>query len=180
MKKKFHPMKDQLEDFIKDNRPAFDNREPSGRVWNAIEKAIVPSGSIWNSVTIWRAAAIIFMMLSITLLIPKESNNKLAKTNDQVLTDFKDVESFYVAEISSKVSLIDRFGGNEGLNGFTQNFQQLDAMYMVLKEEMKNRPSAKVKEALVLNLLIQIDLLNKQLDKLDSGKKEKENDEKIS
>jgi hypothetical protein len=173
-------MKDQLEDFIKDNRPAFDNKEPSSQVWKRIEKAIIPSNSIWNSVTLWRAAAVIFMMLSIYLMIPESVQDQLSKSDDKVLTDFQDVESFYVAEISNKVSLIDRFDGSEGLNGFTQNFQQLDAMYMVLKEEMKNRPSAKVKEALVLNLLIQIDLLNKQLDKLDSGEKEKESDEKIS
>jgi hypothetical protein len=113
-------------------------------------------------------------------MIPESVQDQLSKSDDKVLTDFQDVESFYVAEISNKVSLIDRFDGSEGLNGFTQNFQQLDAMYMVLKEEMKNRPSAKVKEALVLNLLIQIDLLNKQVDKLDSGEKEKESDEKIS
>ena len=172
-------MKDQLEDFIRDNRPAFDNKEPSGRVWKGIEKAILPSQSIWNSVTVWRAAAVIFMALSVYLMVPKETQS-ITKTEDRVLTDdFKDVESFYVSEISNKVSLIDRFDGNEGLNGFTQNFQQLDAMYMVLKEEMKNRPSEQVKEALVLNLLIQIDLLNKQLDKLDHSDKKKD-EEKIS
>ncbi len=162
-------MKNKLEDFIKDNRPAFDTKEPSDRVWNGIEKSIAPTTSIWNSVTIWRAAAVIFMVLSAYLLIPKEKPNQLAKADDKVLTDFKDVESFYVSEISNKVSLINGFENNEGLNGFTHNFQQLDAMYMVLKEEMKNSPSTKVKEALVLNLLIQIDLLNKQLDKLDNG-----------
>ncbi len=173
-------MKNQLEDFIKDNRPAFDNKEPSDRVWTGIEKSITPTFSIWNSVTIWRAAAVIFMALSVYLLIPKESSNQLAETEDQVLTDFQDVESFYVTEISNKVSLINGFENNEGLNGFTQNFQQLDAMYMVLKEEMKNSPSTKVKEALVLNLLIQIDLLNKQLDKLDKGEETEKVEEKIS
>ena len=85
-----------------------------------------------------------------------------------------------MSEISSKVRLIDRFEGSEGLNGFTQNFQQLDAMYMVLKEEMKNHPSAKVREALVLNLLIQIDLLNKQLDKLDHQEDKKNDEEQVS
>jgi hypothetical protein len=40
-------------------------------------------------------------------------------------------------------------------------------MYMVLKEEMEARPSRKVKDALVLNLLVRIDLLNQQLQKLD-------------
>jgi len=173
-------MKNQLENFIKSNRPAFDNKEPSDRVWNGIEKSISPTASIWNSVTVWRAAAVIFMALSAYLMIPKETPEQLAKADEKVLTDFQDVESFYVNEISDKVSLINGFENNEGLNGFTHNFQQLDAMYMVLKEEMKNSPSTKVKEALVLNLLIQIDLLNKQLDKLDPGEEQEKVDEKIS
>ena len=57
----------------------------------------------------------------------------------------------------------------KGLNGFTQDFKQLEAMYMILKEEMKSRPSEKVKDALVLNLLVRINLLNQQLYKLGPG-----------
>ena len=63
--------------------------------------------------------------------------------------------------------MIDGFQKSEGLNGFTQDFQQLEAMYMILKEEMKNTPSQKVKDALVLNLLVRINLLNQQLYKLE-------------
>lgn len=169
-------MKDILEEFIKRNKEQFDDKEPSSKVWMGVKEAIMPSTSIWNSVMVWRAAAVIFMALSLYLLIPKNYNELLAKTNteENVLTDFQDVEKFYVTEISNKVSMINGFDvENEGLNGYTQNFQQLEAMYMVLKEEMKNSPSVKVKEALVLNLLIQIDLLNKQLDKLDTKKKDK-------
>jgi hypothetical protein len=40
-------------------------------------------------------------------------------------------------------------------------------MYLVLKEEMKTRPSQKVKDALVLNLLVRIDLLNQHLQRLE-------------
>jgi uncharacterized protein YfkK (UPF0435 family) len=176
-------MKDQLEEFIKKNRSQFDDREPSAQVWMGVKEAITPSISLWNSVMVWRAAAVIFMALSLYLLIPKNDNVQLANANaeENVLTDFQDVEKFYVTEISNKVSMINGFDvDNEGLNGYTQNFQQLEAMYMVLKEEMKTSPSVKVKEALVLNLLIQIDLLNKQLDKLDNGKEKEKSDEKIS
>ncbi len=63
--------------------------------------------------------------------------------------------------------MIDDFQKNEGLNGFTHDFQQLEAMYMILKEEMKTSPSQKVKDALVLNLLVRINLLNQQLYKLE-------------
>ena len=91
------------------------------------------------------------------------------------MKEFTDVEQFYIQQISEKTELINDLQKTEGLNGFTNDFKQLEAMYMVLKEEMKNRPSQKVKDALVLNLLVRIDLLNQQLHKIE---KEYQQDEK--
>jgi hypothetical protein len=53
-------------------------------------------------------------------------------------------------------------------------------MYHVLKEEMKTSPSQKVKDALVLNLLIQIDLLNQQLHTIETGEKEKKEESEVN
>jgi len=165
-------MKDQLEDFIGKNREAFDDQEPSEKIWNKIESALPgKQRSIWNSVVLWRAAAVIFMALSVYLLIPRM---KAQPREDVALKEFHDVEEFYTQQISEKVELIDEFQRNEGLNGFTQDFHQLEAMYMVLKDEMKNRPSQQVKDALVLNLLVRIDLLNQQLHKLEQSAPVKE------
>jgi hypothetical protein len=156
---------DRLENFIRQNRNAFDDKEPSEKVWSNIERSLPFSGRSlwWNSVGLWRAAAVIFMALSAYLLIPKTQ----ARQNDVALKEFTDVEAFYAQQISEKVELIDGFQRNEGLNGFTHDFQQLEAMYLVLKEEMKSRPSQKVKDALVLNLLVQVDLLNQHIHKLE-------------
>ena len=160
-------MKDNLEEFIRQNRQSFDDKEPSEKVWRNINASMkFSSVSWWNSVGLWRAAAVIFMATSIYLLIPKNSANT-TKQSDLAVTEFNDVEAFYFQQISEKVELIDGFKKNEGLNGFTQDFKQLEAMYMILKEEMKTRPTEKVKDALVLNLLVRINLLNQQLYKLD-------------
>jgi hypothetical protein len=179
-------MNDQMEDFIRNNREAFDDKEPSGKVWSSIEGSLKMTAKPWyNSLTLWRAAAVVFMVLSVYLLIPEKEasrQNEIASgQNEKALKEFIDVESFYVTQISEKVEVIDGFERNEGLNGFTRDFQQLEAMYLVLKEEMKTRPSQKVKDALVLNLLVQIDLLNQQIHKLEkeykpqSGEKPKAN-----
>ncbi len=162
-------MKDQLEDFIHKNRSAFDDKEPADQVWNNIETTLPLQikNTLWNSVILWRAAAVLFMILSVYLLLPKHITHQLR--NDVALTEFNDVEAFYVDQISEKVELIDKFKRNEGLNSFTHDFKQLEAMYMVLKEEMRNHPSQKVKDALVLNLLVRIDLLNQQLNNLENG-----------
>ncbi len=158
-------MKDQLEDFIRNNRPGFDDREPSPKVWNRIEKALGLGRRSWSEPVVWwRAAAIFFMALSLYLLIPGPASRLV---NDQAMKEFTDVEAFYTQQISHKVELIGEFNDSDGLNGFTHDFHQLEAMYAVLKEEMKARPSQKVKDALVLNLLVRIDLLNQQLHELE-------------
>ena len=125
-----------------------------------------------HSVALWRAAAIIFFALSVYLILPK--SEPLIKVASASSKEFKDVENFYTQQISNKVKLINDFQKKEGLNGFTQDFQQLEAMYMVLKEQMTASPSEKVKDALVLNLLVRIDLLNQQLYSLEKEVKMKE------
>jgi hypothetical protein len=162
---------DQLEDFIREHKNAFDDREPSEGIWTKIDRSLsFGKTGWWNSVTLWRAAAVIFMVLSVYLLIPKNTGRL---QNEIALKEFTDIEAFYTRQISEKVELIDEFqqpqGRSEGLNGFTHDFQQLEAMYLVLREEMKTRPSQKVKDALVLNLLVRVDLLNQQLHKLEKG-----------
>jgi hypothetical protein len=52
-------------------------------------------------------------------------------------------------------------------------------MYQVLKTEMRQRPSQDVKDALVLNLLVRIDLLNQQLNKLDRREEGKESSKSV-
>lgn len=165
-------MKDQLEEFVRRNRAAFDDREPSSKVWKYVETHLGFSMPSWRSpLFLWRAAAIFFMALSAYLLVPRQA---ATVQNAQALREFSDVEAFYNQQISNKVELISEFTGSDGLNGFTRDFQQLEAMYLVLKEEMKARPSQKVKDALVLNLLVRIDLLNQQLHRLEEKDVEEE------
>ncbi|RAV99624.1 hypothetical protein [Pseudochryseolinea flava] len=161
-------MKDQLEDFIRQNKPAFDDKEPSERNWKRIEASVGLSRvAWWNRVGVWRAAAVLFMALSVYLLIPKFDKSR-ALASDTSLKEFNDVEAYYVQQISEKVEMIDELKAEEGLNGMTQDFKQLEVMYLVLKEEMKTRPSQKVKDALVLNLMVRIDLLNQHLQQLEN------------
>lgn len=163
-------MSKKLEEFVQANRQAFDDQEPSERVWKNIKTTVFGSQSS-VSLIFWRAAAVFFMALSAYLLYPKfipVSDNQVA------LKELQDVEKFYFREIADKVEMIESYHGEPNLNGFTNDFKQLEAMYEVLKEEMRTRPSKKVKEALVLNLLIRIDLLNQQLHKIDQQNQEEE------
>jgi hypothetical protein len=160
-------MSNKLEDFIRQNRQAFDDKEPGKNVWPQVESSLpLKSKNLWNSLVVWRVAAMLFMALSIYLLLPRISVKDDAGSQ-AALKEFHDVETFYVSQIDQKEQMIEAFNRPDGLSDFTQDFRQLEAMYSVLKEEMKNSPSSKVKDALVLNLLVRINLLNQQLHKLD-------------
>jgi len=171
-------MKESLENFIRQNKDLFDDKEPSERVWTKISSALFNTTTLWNSLTVWRAAAVLLLGVCVYLLLPEE----VKKQDRLAMNEFKDIESFYISQISEKVDLLKEFeDADSGLNGYTSDFQQLEAMYYVLKEEMKTRPSQKVKDALVLNLLIRIDLLNKQLHKIEKDSQaERSSEEKVS
>lgn len=169
-------MKDELEEFIRKNREAFDDHEVPRNAWPVIRSQIgFREPSLWNSVVIWRAAAILFMVTTGYFFVSTSLTTRTASPKSDAssvaLSEFHDVEQFYIQQISDKVKLIDNFKRADGLNGFTHDFHQLEAMYMVLKEQMKSSPSEKVKDAMVLNLLVRIDLLNQQLHKLEDARK---------
>jgi hypothetical protein len=164
-------MKDELRNFIDKNRAAFDDQEPPEKIWSAVESSLpgTRQRSIWNSVSLWRVAAMLFLGLSVYFFISRPPDHRKEKGLSQV--EFTDLELFYSSQIAEKVALINDIDATGESDPFTQDFQKLDAMYQVLREEMKNRPSEKVKDALVLNLLVRIDLLNQQIKKLEDSKR---------
>jgi hypothetical protein len=171
--------KDHLDKFILSNRDAFDDKEPPVSVWENIQSTLHPqrkTGGWWNELVLWRAAAVVFFALSAYLLFPGQKEAPRVEEGTQIaMNEFDDVEAYYISEISQKVELIESIATDDVAGELTPDFQRLEAMYLVLKEEMKNRPSKKVKDALVLNLLVRIDLLNQQLHKLEGDYQEEEN-----
>ena len=162
---------DNLKDFINSRRDEFDQRTPSKSVWRRIERSLFGSTTIdlWNSVAVWRAAAVVLLGLSILMWVGQRMPDKAA-ADLASQQEFRDVESFYSAQISEKVSILRQDAGFEE-DTFTQDLEKLEAMYAVLAEEMKRHPSQKVKDALVLNMLVRIDLLNQQIHRLEESKK---------
>lgn len=164
-------MKDTLKDFINDNREAFDNRMPSEMVWKGIKRGL-PKTSIWNNVTVWRAAAIILFGVSGWLFLSgRPTENRNQKESAQLQGEFSNLEKFYADQIAEKVEWISDSRDTFAEDQFTQDFEKLDAMYQVLREQMKVNPTEQVKDALVLNMLVRIDLLNQQIQKLEESKR---------
>ncbi|MEQ8927833.1 MAG: hypothetical protein RLO81_18595 [Fulvivirga sp.] len=160
---------DKLDKYIKDHRSEFDDQEPSEEVWNRIESDLPkPFNFSW----VWKVAAAVFFCTSLYLSLDKfnrSSEQKLVAQKENITDDFGDVESYYFQIISEKRELIYEYdtGDSPIKVDFEQDLQKLDAMYQVLKEELKANPSKKVVDALILNLLVRIDVLNEKIEELE-------------
>ncbi|MEQ8302113.1 MAG: hypothetical protein RIB47_01890 [Cyclobacteriaceae bacterium] len=163
-------MKDSLKDFVNNNRDAFDSKVPDNEVWDRIANSLpTRKVTLWDNLMVWRAAALILLTLSVTLYFYKPTQERNAQAS-QLRGEFSAIESYYIEEIAEKVALIDHFDGEFAEDQFTQDLQKLDAMYQVLLDEMKVNPSEKVKDALILNILVRMDLLDQQIKKLEESK----------
>lgn len=163
-------MKDALKDFVSQHRDGFDSHVPPHGIWEGIEGQLPAKAvSLWNSVILWRAAAIFLLGVSMFIVFSNRDVQTDRGERAKLKGEFIDLESYYGSQITEKKLLVTQFQSDTGLteDEVTQNLQKLEAMYQVLKLEMEKRPSADVKDALVLNLLVRIDLLNQQLHKLD-------------
>lgn len=155
-------MKDELKDFVQKHRSAFDDKEVPAKVWESIDQSLFKNSFQIRPIHYWQAAAVVFFAMSSFLLV--RNGLPLAKPGEA--KEFADTEAFYTQQIQEKVALIHSVNTND-LSAFAQDLQQLEAMYAVLKEELDKRPSEKVKDALILNLMVRTNLLNKQLQELD-------------
>ena len=167
-------MKDELKNFVNSNRAAFDDQEPSKKIWGRIESGlpVMQQRSLWNSLAVWRVAAAIFFGLAVYLLLARPSDPTMPGKHEvaQTQREFSDTELFYRHEIEQKIELINRYDATGQNDQITHSFQKLDAMYQVLADELKNNPDRKVRDAMILNLLVRIDLLNQQLHLLENKK----------
>jgi hypothetical protein len=164
-------MKDSLKGFIKEHREEFDDKQPSASAWSKIESRLPGKRiTLWSNLHVWRAAAALFLTLSVYLMISRNYNQSVGD-RAKLQVEFIDLENFYNSQIADKVELISTIQEFNDDESFAQDIEKLDAMYQVLREQMKAHPSEKIKDALILNMLVRIDLLNQQIKNLEDSEK---------
>jgi hypothetical protein len=175
-------MSKSLENFIRDNRDAFEQNGPSAGLWERIadqlpdESAPIQAAQPFRAVhrqpswtrSYWTWAA------SIALLLLAGSlwwvNDRYAPTTQSDVVAFSPT---YAKEVAQYANLIDAkrtelqqlTESNPALYGeFAQDLERLETSYKGLKKELPNTPNQEVLiQAMIQNLQLQIDLLNEQL-----------------
>ncbi|MFZ9982768.1 MAG: hypothetical protein ACO3FI_12130 [Cyclobacteriaceae bacterium] len=151
-------MNDSMEEFFRRNRREMDSEIPGTRVWRGVQHVLFPKSE--NKI-FWKVAAVFFFFCSAGLLIKDAYNEKIRfisenPHNAQAITGF---EGFYTLKISQREAWIsENFpeGTNPGIE-----YQRLVSMYEVLRLAWEKNPTDELRDALALNLIIRLDMLNR-------------------
>ncbi|MEQ8472266.1 MAG: hypothetical protein RIC35_13825 [Marinoscillum sp.] len=171
-------MGDQLERFVINNREHFDKEEPSEKVWQNINQR-KSRGTKW--VGAWKVAAILLLISTVYLVFERKVGDETETKALTADTEFEQVEAYYTTLIAQKRKEIAQFRQQSLERDFLMEIDRLDQMYDQLKRTYKNQNSSDlITDAMISNLQLRINILNKQLEILQELKrKENENDSAI-
>lgn len=176
--------RDDLEQFIQDNREAFDDAIPSLKVWAAVDKQLSekssPSASADHNEpkgrvrSLWRIASIaasVVVLLAIGAILGRQFNADSMDhfaADDSVLREVEDMRQYYEAEIKNKEAQLVRYNESRTV---TPDLKQIDEQLKELMKEMKEVPAGseeQVINAMINNYQTKIAILEKVLEKLDN------------
>ena len=165
---------DRLEEFIKSNREAFDQYEPSDKVWEQISKSKRKSKTITFTTYFLRVAAVIAVALISSVVIIKTNifnSDELALQNDDPeLLELIEAEAYYAGQVNEKMDEIRKCYVTfpEIKNEVEMDLNELEEMYNTLKTDLKENISNKaVIEAMIENNRYRLKMVDQVLDQIN-------------
>jgi hypothetical protein len=178
-------MNDHLKKYIDSNRAAFDSESPGPDVFKKIQQNLYHtpvSQKSWHPLR-WAAiiTGIILLSGSFYFLGSRNNNAAMNETEEQLITSVKKAESnFSLIGNNSYAKQISQFQVLIGLkqdelkqlkaeypdlyNQFVNDITELDSSYQSLKIKLAETPNREMLlEAMIQNLQLQSELLNRQL-----------------
>lgn len=184
-------MKDKLEDFIDKSRVDFDNIEPRSGLWDNIENQLENNLEVRrNSNYQWliSVAASVALILAVIWVFRDNPN-----VDEQIAVDvvgqeenareeLVEVERYYAGLIDQKKADIRLIVNNSKTmdSQILQDLDDLDQLYFDLKKDLnKSGNNDRVINAMIQNLQLRVEILNRQLMILEQISKYEE-DENIA
>ena len=180
-------MKNNIEDFIAGHRGEFDDRAPSGKLWENLEVALDGKPKkkfIIRPFIKWGMAASVLLMVSAGIYFFTGRNNAGAETavntdtafsNMATVPDEPEVNQFarMIAVKQEELKTLSK-EQPELYRKFTTDINQLDSSYKVLKNQLSVTPNREMLiEAMIQNLQLQLNVLNQQLNIINQIKQSK-------
>ena len=161
-------MADRLDEFINEHRNEFDSGNPSPKVWKNVRDGLGDTANSISTPWYWKAAAITLLFLSTFLIVDRisqsDSTTPMVAELEQPQDEFLMAQDYYFSMINQKIGEIQEAElAPEIKKDFKDEVSKLDEMYQELQGEYKQVQDEKIKDAMILNLQLRIDILNEQL-----------------
>lgn len=163
-----------LEQFVQENRPTFDNEKPPAFVWENVEKNL-PRKRI-RMYRVLRMAAAVLLILGLGIVIGRfagqPSKTELALSD--ISNEYAELEDFYTQKINQKINLLkDREPDERAL----ADIKELEQEFETLKRELNatNAEDEQIIQAMIENYRTKIDILERVLNRTNHLKEHKTN-----
>ncbi len=172
--------KDNLEQFISDNRADFDNAIPSLKVWANIDKALdqkeKPIAIAWWRKTRVAAAAAVLILAGIGLGFFLGNNRSQAALASEMSAEYTDMMAYYERQLQDKTVRLASY--QYDAVAVNQDLGSIDEAMNELKQELQHVEKGneeKVIHALIQNYQAKILVLDRVLQQLNYSEKTTKN-----
>ncbi len=168
-------MSEKLEQFIRANRAELDSFEPDGMIWERIDRNLRPARMVRRKLTTWAAAAAV-TLLGITagvwglqegspaLIVQHVPIEEIVE--ETYTPELAEIESYYQSVIEEQQMQLVNYR-EEGIaldEAGAFSLGQLQEMYKDLQKELAyGEDKEVVVNAMIENLMMQMDMLRQQL-----------------
>lgn len=168
-------MEDRFEKYIRENKASFDDQSPPESAWKYIEDQLKPTTTS-SYLRYWQAAAVIFFVVSIGLVINNYQSTNTEIVVSEVAQEFKTTEDYYFEVIESQRGLLTGYLQQypELAKDFNKDLTELSQNYDKLKKDFAATGEIEVLNALIRNLQLQQELLSNQLEIIQQIEEENE------
>jgi hypothetical protein len=184
-------MSERLEDFIGNNRPAFDDLEPSANIWNNIAKELDAwdneqplkkrEAKTFSLAFVLKVAASVIVVMGLGFALFLSNQKPVPVELSDINPAYARQQVHYASLIESKrtrLKLVAKFDP-QLYNEFNAELIKMDANYKKLNIDLATSPNQeRVLKAMIRNLQIQTEVLNQQLnviEQFNQSKKDHEN-----
>ncbi|MGI4020529.1 MAG: hypothetical protein ACRYFA_03415 [Janthinobacterium lividum] len=165
-------MSKRLEDFIRQNKPDFDDHEPDADLWQKIEKSLpaevktIKPKKSFSLGFVLRVAAGIVLVMAAGFIFYLQKQHQQPVDLAQINPEYAQQQIRYASEVESKRMELKAIAKTdpELYQKFNSVLINMDQSYKKLNQELRNSPNQeRVLRAMIRNLKVQTELLNQQL-----------------
>jgi hypothetical protein len=171
-------MKDRLKNFIEEHRDEFEIYQPREILWNGIQERLHEGGRriLWQKLAI-AVSVLLLITCGTWIFIASRRNNEVAQSPGSTTPSILGAEVYFTRMVQIKDAELEQYCRPQPVlcREFENDISSLNEAYMQLKKEYITSADKKtILQAMMNNLQMQLDVMNRQLEVMQTVKKKKE------